>query len=275
MIHGMRTTTPLIHDEFHYGEAEHESFEREGYFIFANFLTDGALNEARRHIDRMIAQRAEGFCGTEMMSPHQLGEKWMWDIATHPKVLDFAERRLGPDLVLWHTDLLNKEPRTGREILWHQDQVYWDEQQVRAPVAGLWVPFDDVDEKNGTMSILPGWHTKGKLECALAEGDFFGYSIDPKLLPENVDELEALYRLRAGQAATHGSFIPHRSRPNQSNAWRRVMTFQFMRADAEEMGERHYTSYLDHEYFAREYYLVRGEDVKNRGLKRSPYEWVT
>ena len=50
------------------------------------------------------------------------------------------------------------------------------------------------------------------------------------------------------------------------------MTMHFMRADAEEMGERHYTSYLDRSGFDREYYLVRGEDVRGRGLKRSPFE---
>ena len=50
------------------------------------------------------------------------------------------------------------------------------------------------------------------------------------------------------------------------------MTMHFMRADAEEMGERHYTSYLDRSNFDRVYYLVRGEDVRGRGLERSPFE---
>ena len=50
------------------------------------------------------------------------------------------------------------------------------------------------------------------------------------------------------------------------------MTCHFMRADADEMGDRHYISYLDRREFDREYYLVRGEDVNKRGLKRSPFE---
>ena len=271
MEHGMRAKTPLIHNDFRYGDEEHRSLEGEGYHIFDHFLTDEALNEARSHADRMITELAEGITGTEMMSPHQLGEKWMWDIATDPKVLDYAERRLGPNLVLWHADLLNKEPGTGRSIPWHQDQVYWDPQHVRAPLANLWITFDDVDETNGTMSVLPKAHTKGLLPH-IHMGDFFGFAIDPGALPPDADDQEVVYRLRAGQAGTHSSYAPHRSTPNQSSNWRRVMTVHFMRADAAEMGERHYTSYLDRSKFDREYYLVRGEDVNNRGLKRSPFE---
>ena len=288
MVYEMRTTHPLIHDEFKFGDAEQEFFKREGYYIFDRFLTDEAIEEGRSHIDRIIEQRAEGFVGTEMMAPHQLGEKWFWDIMTDPKVIDFAEKRLGPNLVLWHADLLNKEPGVGREIHWHQDQMYWDQQQVRAPLANLWIPFDDVDEHNGTLSVLPRWHNKGLLSQATIDaadgaertsvdevardGDFFGYSVDPSELGEDADHREVVYRFRAGQAATHSSYLPHRSTPNQSGAWRRAMTCHFMRADADEMGDRHYISYLDRREFDREYYLVRGEDVNNRGLKRSPFE---
>ena len=64
MVYGMRTTHPLIHDEFQFGDAEHEFFEREGYCIFNHFLTEEALEEGRSHIDRMIEQRAEGFEGS-------------------------------------------------------------------------------------------------------------------------------------------------------------------------------------------------------------------
>ena len=122
------------------------------------------------------------------------------------------------------------------------------------------------------MSVLPNAHPKGLLPHAADEGDFFGYSIDPGALPPDAESLEVVYRLRAGQAATHSSYAPHRSTPNLSTSWRRVMTVHFMRADATEMGERHYTSYLDQSKFDREYYMVRGEDVNNRRLRRSPFE---
>jgi hypothetical protein len=253
--------TEPIDQEFKYTAAHHETYERNGFCIFDRFLTDEAVQQGRHHIDRMIRERAEGFSVVEMMSPHQLGEEWIWDIATHPKVLDLVERQIGPNIVLWHTDFLNKEPFTGYKIQWHQDQPYWN---VSPPVANLWIPFDDVDSKNGTMAVLPGWHNNGTLPVLREEGKFFDLSIDPKSIPSNADDLAVTYVMKAGQAATHNPMIPHYSGPNQSNRWRRVMTLHYMRAEGAQMGERHYTDYRDRSTFDRLYYLVRGEDPNGR-----------
>ena len=86
-------------------------------------------------------------------------ERWFWQLVTQPAILDFAERRLScPDIVLWHADLLAKEPGGAgedTEVMWHQDQMYWEGQGigVEGPVAGLWIPFDDVVEDTGTMAV--------------------------------------------------------------------------------------------------------------------------
>jgi hypothetical protein len=69
------------------------------------------------------------------------------------------------------------------------------------------------------------------------------------------------YVLKAGQAATHNSKIPHFSVPNRSERWRRVMTIHYTRADAAEMADRHYTDYRNNGTFDREYYLVRGHEA--------------
>ena len=91
-------------------------------------------------------------------------------------------------------------------------------------------------KNNGTLSVLPGRHKKGLLSQVTLQGDFFGYSIDSTELGEEPQQREVVYRLRAGQAATHSSYLPHRSTANRSEAWRRAMTCHFMRADADEMG---------------------------------------
>ena len=123
------------------------------------------------------------------MSPHLLGEKWLWQLVTQPALLEYAVRRLGtPDVVLWHTDILAKLPASsndadGGAVAWHQDQMYWQGQGITGPVAGIWLPFDDVEPSNGTMAVLPRWHRMGLLpkehtgeevEGIPPGGDFFG-----------------------------------------------------------------------------------------------------
>ena len=64
--------SPLTPD-FIFGDAEQTRFEREGYCVFEQFLSEPMVREGREHIDRMLAERAQGFSGMECMSPHQLG----------------------------------------------------------------------------------------------------------------------------------------------------------------------------------------------------------
>jgi len=256
-MHCFDVGTQIIEPDFHYTDVQHESYESLGFCIFDKFLTPEAVRQGRQHIDRIVAQRAEGFPIGEILAPHQLGEEWLWEISTHKKVLDLVERQLGPNIVFWQTTLLTKEPFTGIAVPWHQDQPYW---VVSPPVVTLWVTFDDVDSENGTMSVLPRWHNRGALPVVKEEGKFFDLSIDLDSLPANADEMAVAYVMKAGQAAIHNSMIPHLSVPNRSNRWRRVLTIHYSRADAAEMGHRRYEDYRNRNPFDREYYLVRGEN---------------
>ena len=94
--------------------------------------------------------------------------------------------------------------------------------------AAVWVSLDDVDEDNGTMEVLPGWHTKGVLPRVLDTREYFAQHIDPDALPPDVDELKRSYTLRAGEAALHGVLCPHTSGPNLSDRWRRVIVLRYI-----------------------------------------------
>lgn len=58
------------------------------------------------------------------------GRRWMTDAALHrlitdSRLLDIAAIFLGPDLAVFATHYICKEPRTGRPVLWHQDGAFW------------------------------------------------------------------------------------------------------------------------------------------------------
>ena len=260
----------MIHKSFTYGGAEHRQYLQQGYTIFDRFLTEDAIEFCSAQVERMASQLHDGVTAEAMINPHQLGERWFWELATDPKILDMIEHQIGPNILLWSGAVLAKPPRTGMEIKWHQDAPYWN---VAGKLAGgIWIPLDEVDEDNGTMSILPGWHTKGVLpRYTDPDKDFFADEIDPKVLPTNCDQIKVTYNLKAGQMATHDTMLPHYSTPNRSDRWRRIMGFRYMAADGE-LGDKIYTSYRDGSSFPRRFFLVRGEDVKSHGLPRSPFD---
>jgi phytanoyl-CoA hydroxylase len=263
----------VLETGFSYGEREHEQYENEGYCIFEKFLTPQKLTECLTNLDRMIKSIPPDRDAVEMLiSTHQLGERWIWDIATDKKVLDMLERQIGPNIVLWSSHLLCKSPYTGTPIPWHQDAPYWNISGRLA--AGLWIPFDDIDEENGAMSVLPRWHMKGVLKRKVGDGQLlFNEEIDPDVLPDDLEKRKVPYHLRAGQLAIHNTMIPHNSVPNRSSRWRRVLVLRYIDA-AGEVGDKQYKDYRTGESFMRECYLVRGQDVRNRGLKRSPFAIV-
>lgn len=122
------------------------------------------------------------------------------------------------------------------------------------------------------MSIVPGWHRKGALRQiprGTARHDFFA-DIDPAELPANLSEVAVTYHFCAGQAAIHHVMMPYSSTPNTSEHWRRVLIFRYLAADGE-LGPGTYYDYRTNEPFERVFYLVRGRDVKGKGLPHSPF----
>ncbi len=257
----------MLKGSFAYGDKQHAHYQEHGYYIFEEFLTDVALAAIQAHTDRMIENLAPGMLAETIMNPHMEGEQWFWDLANEPRLLDMVERQIGPNIVLWSASILAKPPRTGKSIRWHQDAPYWN---ISGPFAGgIWIALDDTDEANGTMAILPRWHTRGTLPKVIHDDTFFNEEIDLSVLPSNLDEMKFSYDLKAGQLGVHDTMLPHGSTPNRSDRWRRVISFRYMSAESTVV-EQTYQSYVDNRAYQRGYFLVRGEDVNSHGFARAP-----
>jgi len=148
--------------------------------------------------------------------------------------------------------------------------------------AAIWLAVSDVDEANGTMSVLPHNHHRGilpriidhaKLEANTSSGKpVFSDAIDPRALPAEPHAEAHAYTLRAGEMGLHDVLSPHSARPNtDSERWRLVLVFRYVSA-AGDFGQKEYTDFRSGERFPREYFLVRGEDRAGRGFRRSPWE---
>ncbi|MDA0660376.1 MAG: phytanoyl-CoA dioxygenase family protein [Planctomycetota bacterium] len=239
----------------------HRQFDDEGFLFLGKVLTGEQVSAARANLAVMLAQLHSSLQADEIYSAHQQ-EPWLLEIATTPIVLDAVEQILGPHVVLWSTHLICKPPRTGRAIPWHQDGTYWN---LSGPMVSVWLAFDDADDENGTMYVLPGHHKQilGRRETGSA---FFDEEIQPTALPADIAEREVEYRLKAGEAAMHHVLIPHRSPPNRSaDRWRRVVVLRYMSADGE-MGAKQYPNFRTAQLFDREYILVRGSGSRSPGL---------
>jgi hypothetical protein len=254
----------LIEPEFEYTEPLRRRFERDGFLIFPAFLTTEGLARCQRECDALLERRHPDRPAEMIISAH-VRDRWLFELACEPKLLDIVEAHIGPNILLWSTHLLCKPPGAGRSIPWHQDAPYFHLRGICPPT--LWIAFDDIDEDNGGLAVLPGMHTHGLFPTVDSGRTDFEKELAIEGIAPGIDPV--YYHLRAGQLAMHHPRMPHWSPPNRSNRWRRVVTASYINADAE-LATRTYSDYQTNEPFERRFYLVRGEAPTGRTYARAP-----
>ncbi len=197
-----------------------EAYWRDGYAKLRIIDAD----EAARH--RAILEAAEAEQGalhykaklhTVMRSPFEL--------ATHPRVLDMVEALIGPDILLYDTTYVIKEPHTDAHVSWHQDLTYWglsDDAQVT-----LWLALSPATEVSGCMRMIPGSHTGGMVEHAPTE-DASNVLLQGQTVA-GIDESRAVMcPLLPGEASFHHGWTLHASMPNRSDDRRIGLNVQYL-----------------------------------------------
>lgn len=151
---------------------------------------------------------------------------WAFDMVTRPAILDVMETLLGPDIVVWATELFAKHPQDANVMIgWHRDRSYmgFDPDAVLT----AWIALSDSVVENGCMQAVPG--------PARRDGtDLLDNSAPEHRIPEAAINPARLVNveLQAGEMSVHDSLIVHGSRPNLSSRKRVGFAVRYVRADA-------------------------------------------
>src|SRR6185369_15209394 len=76
----------------------------------------------------------------------------LWDIVMNPRILDYVEDLLGPNIVAWGTHYFCKMPHDPRPVPWHQDASYWP--LTPSKTVTVWLAIDDSDVENSAMMVV-------------------------------------------------------------------------------------------------------------------------
>ena len=84
----------------------------------------------------------------------------IFNLITHPRLLDMAEELCGPEVIASSVYRLRpKIPNYGYgAVPWHQDSSYFEPYCDKALVLTAWVPLVTATEQNGCMWVIPGSH---------------------------------------------------------------------------------------------------------------------
>ena len=214
-------------------------YEREGYVYPVRVLGDDEVKYyreryeefedrlGRRLRDSLPRERRPFFQETHTVLP------WVFDLASHPRILNAIESLLGPNLLIWSTQWFPKPPRDPGYINWHQDGVYW---RLQPPlVCTAWVALTASDTSNGCLRIVPASHLQ---EHAHTEtyADDSGLSRGQEIAVE-VDEASAHDLVLApGEISIHHIGLIHGSKPNLSDHARIGLAVRFVSPQVEHRG---------------------------------------
>lgn len=154
---------------------------------------------------------------------------WVYEMVTHPRVVDAVETILGPNLLIWNTRWFAKMPGDKTYISWHQDATYWG---LHPPsVATAWIALSDSMPENGCMRVIPETHQGPLLpqvetfaaDNALSRGQEIAVEVNEE------DAVDIV--LQPGEMSLHHIGIVHGSRTNQSDRPRIGIAVRFITPD--------------------------------------------
>jgi ectoine hydroxylase-related dioxygenase (phytanoyl-CoA dioxygenase family) len=244
--------------------AQVEAYKSDGYIGTIDVMDGPQVADYRLAFDDLEARVGKETAQMGLVDYH-FDEKFIWELATHPTILNAIEKLVGPNVFLLATHFFNKYGEGNQAeafVAWHQDVTFWGLEPPMAITA--WYAVDDSDEENGCMQVIPGTHVSGVVEHGKAQqaGNLLSINQEVHVSPEQAASAVDL-PLHAGQVSIHDGTLIHGSLPNRSNRRRCGLTLRYVptwvrQAEANSFGDRWKPV------------LVRGQDEeKNFG------EWKT
>ncbi len=200
--------------------AQIEFYNREGYVGPLDVFSPEEVEANRAYFDSLLDQVGER--GAYAINCYQARCQGIWDLCNEPRILDYVEDLIGPDIVCWASHVLCKLPHDEKAVPWHQDASYWSLSPARTVT--VWLAIDDADEGNSAMQFIPRTHRLGHLKWRDSDR--------PNALHQEIVGADALgepvsNNLAAGQISLHADMLAHGSKPNLSDRRRCGLTLRY------------------------------------------------
>lgn len=195
-----------------------QRYRDEGFLAPIPILGAEEAASRRRQFDALEAQVGREQARIQILDAHYT-EQFVWELATHPKVLDAVSAAIGPNILLLGTHFICKYgegPSAEAFLAWHQDLTYWGLEPAVAITA--WIAIDDSDVDNGCMRVIPGSHRAGIHVHGKSDKPGNMLRINQAIETEPLAEQRAVdVVLRAGEMSLHDGLVVHGSPPNRSS----------------------------------------------------------
>jgi len=155
-------------------------------------------------------------------------------VAHNQRILRIASELYGEPACLFKDKLIFKPPG-ALGYAPHQDYISWN--SFPTSFVTVIVAIDSSDAANGATEVFPGYHQRG----CLTEKDGMYHELSADLVDFSKG---VMLELQPGDIAVFSGFTPHRSGPNRSKDFRRLLYLSYNAlSDGGEQREKHYAEF--------------------------------
>jgi hypothetical protein len=205
-------------------------FRANGYFLhYDQIFPPQRLDALEGIFDEHLADKGDKL-SDELDTPHYRDDRLL-DFLLSDEVLDTVETLLGPDIALWSSHFISKDPKVGRATPWHEDSAYWNGRlSAYDRIVTVWLALGPSNRTNGCMRVIPGTHDNGFSEYVPTDKTVQTFHAE---IP-GVDEDKAVdFELERGQCSLHDGRIIHGAKPNTSDVRRTGYTMRYFPASVQ------------------------------------------
>lgn len=226
-------------------------YDDQGYIVMRNFFPRDLIEQVSREAHALVLFRKDLIatlnlrCRWQINTLNQECQFETFDpiidlspvcdtVAHHPKLLAALGELYGEPACLFKDKLIMKAPGMPGYGL-HQDWISWP--GFPRSFLTVLVPIDGADVENGCTEVFPGYHHNGTLSPE--DGDYH------ELPADAIDEARCVpLQLGPGDIAVFNGFVPHRSKPNCSERWRRQLYLSYNKfSDGGQQRTQHYEEF--------------------------------
>ena len=197
-------------------------YHEQGWAGPYTLISEEEMAVVRRTIDEEILEpgRAQGLAEKDYFHNRHLDNRCVYELLSHPNLVERAASIIGPHLVLWRTNFQIKAPLSQQEdwdteVPWHQDCAYF--QPSPNVILSAWIAVDDTTRANGCMQVLPGSHKRLYPHIEDPDAEMFSRGVDPSTF----DASDAVdLELKPGEFIFFNESSLHYSPPNKSETRR-------------------------------------------------------
>jgi non-haem Fe2+, alpha-ketoglutarate-dependent halogenase len=209
-------------------EEQKEFYRKNGYLLgLPRIYSPADMERINAELPNLLALLEPGETSKDIREWHETST-YLYEMVMNPKIHDLVEGILGPNFYCWASSFFIKEPFSKATVGWHQDAYYWPMAPHHAVT--VWLAFDDVDEENGGMKVVPGSHLHGLLKHGRSTHTESILTLE--LETGTFNEADAVqFKLKAGEVSLHDDRCVHSSPPNPSPRRRAGLTFRYSGTD--------------------------------------------